>query len=45
MALGLFRERPDRRALAIATPFVLPESERSPGRLDLPGAITSTLGV
>jgi EmrB/QacA subfamily drug resistance transporter len=31
--------------LAIATPFVLPESERNPGRLDLPGAITSTLGV
>jgi EmrB/QacA subfamily drug resistance transporter len=31
--------------LAVATPFVLPESGRARGRLDLPGAITSTLGV
>ena len=31
--------------LAVATPYVLPESGRTRGRLDLPGAITSTLGV
>jgi EmrB/QacA subfamily drug resistance transporter len=41
----LFVNVPIGVALAIATPFVLPESERNPGRLDLPGAITSTLGV
>jgi predicted MFS family arabinose efflux permease len=32
-------------ALAIATPYVLPESKRTLGHLDLPGAITSTIGV
>jgi EmrB/QacA subfamily drug resistance transporter len=43
--LVLFVNVPIGLLLAIATPFVLPESERNPGRLDLPGAITSTVGV
>jgi EmrB/QacA subfamily drug resistance transporter len=41
----LFVNVPIGIALAVATPNVLPEGERNPGRLDLPGAITSTLGV
>ena len=31
--------------LLVVTPFVLHESEPSEGRLDLPGAITSTIGI
>jgi predicted MFS family arabinose efflux permease len=31
--------------LALAAPYVLPESERRLGRFDLPGAVTATLGV
>ena len=31
--------------LAVAAPYVLPEGERNPGRFDLPGGITATLGV
>jgi EmrB/QacA subfamily drug resistance transporter len=41
----LFVNVPIGAALAIATPYVLPESKRTLGHLDLPGAITSTLGV
>jgi EmrB/QacA subfamily drug resistance transporter len=41
----LFVNVPIGAALAVATPYVLPESVRTKGRLDLPGAITSTLGV
>jgi len=32
-------------AAALAAPFVLPESGRSRGRFDLPGAITGTAGI
>jgi EmrB/QacA subfamily drug resistance transporter len=31
--------------LALASRYVLPESERNPGRFDLPGAVTVTAGV
>ena len=31
--------------VALAAPYVLPESERRPGRFDLPGAVTGTGGV
>lgn len=31
--------------IASAAPYVLPRGERIPGRLDLPGALTATLGV
>jgi EmrB/QacA subfamily drug resistance transporter len=41
----LFVNAPIGAALAIATPYVLPESKRTLGHLDLPGAITSTVGV
>jgi EmrB/QacA subfamily drug resistance transporter len=41
----LFVNVPIGLALAVATPYVLPESKRTPGHLDLPGAVTSTLGV
>ncbi len=41
----LFVNAPIGLALTVATPLVLPESERNPGRLDLPGAVTSTAGM
>ena len=41
----LFVNAPIGVALAIATPFVLAESPRWPGRLSLPDALTSTLGM
>lgn len=41
----LFVNAPIGLALAIATPYVLAESSRGRGRLDLPGALTSTLGM
>ena len=41
----LFVNVPIGIALAIITPYVIPESEKHPGKLDLPGAITSTLGI
>ncbi len=41
----LFVNVPIGAALALATPYVLPESERKTGRFDFPGAIVSTLGL
>jgi EmrB/QacA subfamily drug resistance transporter len=41
----LFVNAPIGALLALAAPVVLPESERNPGRFDLPGAVTATLGV
>jgi len=41
----LFVNVPIGIALAIITPYVIRESEKHPGKLDLPGAITSTLGI
>ena len=41
----LFVNVPIGITLAVATPFVLPESERVRGHFDLPGALTSTLGL
>jgi len=41
----LFVNVPIGAVLAIVTPYVLPESEKHPGKLDLPGAITSTIGI
>ncbi len=41
----LFVNAPIGVALAVATPFVIPESARTSGRLDLPGAVTSTAGM
>lgn len=41
----LFVNAPIGALLALAAPYVLPRGERSPGQLDLPGAITATTGV
>ena len=41
----LFVNVPIGIVLAIITPYVIRESEKHPGALDLPGAITSTLGI
>jgi len=41
----LFVNAPIGAFLALAAPYVLPESERRHGRFDLPGAVTATLGV
>jgi EmrB/QacA subfamily drug resistance transporter len=42
---GLFINVPIGAALVILAPKYLPETERRPGRFDLTGAITSTLGM
>ena len=41
----LFVNVPIGALLALAAPYVLPESERRRGRFDLPGAVTATLGA
>ena len=41
----LFVNVPIGALLVLAAPYVLPESERNPGRFDFPGAITATAGV
>src|SRR5436190_5812881 len=41
----LFVNAPIGALLALAAPIVLPKGERNPGRFDLPGAITETVGV
>jgi EmrB/QacA subfamily drug resistance transporter len=41
----LFVNVPIGAVVALLAPRALPESERRPGRFDLPGAITSTLGL
>jgi EmrB/QacA subfamily drug resistance transporter len=41
----LFVNVPIGAFLALAAPYVLPESERRRGRFDLPGAVAATLGV
>src|SRR5438067_3451628 len=41
----LFVNVPIGALLAVAAPYVLPDGERNPGRFDLPGAVTATLGV
>jgi EmrB/QacA subfamily drug resistance transporter len=42
---GLFINVPIGLLMMYAAPRVLPETERRPGRFDLPGALTSTLGM
>jgi EmrB/QacA subfamily drug resistance transporter len=42
---GLFINVPIGAALVLLAPRYLPETERKPGRFDLAGAITSTLGM
>ena len=41
----LFVNVPIGLALALITPYVIRESEKHPGKLDLPGAVTSTIGL
>ena len=43
--VGFFLNVPLGIALMLAAPRYLPETERRPSRLDLPGALTSTLGM
>jgi EmrB/QacA subfamily drug resistance transporter len=42
---GLFINVPIGLVMMYAAPRVLPETEKRPGRFDLPGALTSTLGM
>ncbi|HEV2343760.1 MAG TPA: MFS transporter [Actinocrinis sp.] len=42
---GLFINVPIGAALVLLAPRYLPETERNPGRFDLAGAVTSTLGM
>jgi EmrB/QacA subfamily drug resistance transporter len=42
---GLFINVPVGIAVMLAAPRVLPETDRRPGRFDLAGALTSTLGI
>ena len=43
--VGFFINLPVGLALILAAPRYLPETERGPGRFDMPGALSSTLGM
>jgi hypothetical protein len=45
LALDAVRQRPDRRRADLRHTTLHQESERNPGRFDLAGALTSTLGM
>jgi MFS family permease len=43
--VGFFINVPIGIAMALAAPRFLPETERRPGQFDVPGALSSTLGM